>query len=170
MVVVRASLAAGHAVLDEVWTAAGRLPVVSVVSVAAVRGPDVVLTAAGVAGGERENYGDGDGDGDGGERKGERERYKDPRDRETMKEKMRGVLRCAAVKGHRRIVLGALGCGAFGNPRGEVVSCWKEVFGEGEFKGGWWESVVFAVLEEGGERDGEGNFGVFWRGLHGVLV
>lgn len=138
---MRASLAAGHAVLAEVATAPARLPVVSVVSVAAVRGPEVVAG-----------------------------RYARRGEREAMKGRMRMVLRCAARWGHRRVVLGALGCGAFGHPRGEVVGCWGEVLMEPEFAGGWWESVVFAVLEEGGERSGEGNFGVFWRGLDGVLV
>lgn len=91
-------------------------------------------------------------------------------DREAMKEEVRGVVRWAAGRGQRRVVLGALGCGAFGNPRGGVVAGWREVFAETEVGGGWWESVVFAVLEEGGERDGKGDFGGFWRGLDGVLV
>lgn len=90
--------------------------------------------------------------------------------RALMKQKMRVVLRVAATNAHRVLVLGALGCGAFGNPRGEVVSCWGEVLAEEEFRGGWWEKVVFAVMEEGGEKEGEGNFGVFWRGLNGVEV
>lgn len=102
---------------------------------------------------------------------GEFGRYQDPETRALMKEKMRVVLRVAARHGHRVLVLGALGCGAFGNPRGEVVACWKEVLvEEEEFRGGWWEKVVFAVMEAGGEKEGEGNFGVFWRGLDGVEV
>lgn len=116
-------------------------------------------------------------DGDGGG-SGSREGYKFAADREAMKGRMRVVLRVAAVNGHRRLVLGALGCGAFRNPRGEVVRCWREVLGEGEFAGGWWERVVFAVMDGGGwgageadvGRDGDGNFGVFWRGLDGLVV
>jgi len=165
IVVPRESLAAGHGLLD--LSAPETLPVVSVVSVAAVREPETVMTGA-----------DGDGDGDGSGEEGERYRF--AADREAMKERMRVVLRVAAVNGHRRLVLGALGCGAFRNPRGEVVRCWREVFGEGEFAGGWWERIVFAVMDGGGGggggggvdagRDGDGNFGVFWRGLDGLVV
>jgi uncharacterized protein (TIGR02452 family) len=144
VLILRESLAAGHGLLD--ISRPQELPVISVVSVAAVRDPEVV-------GGQ-----------------GEFGRYRFMKVRAVMKEKMRVVLRVAATRGHRELVLGALGCGAFGNPRGEVVACWREVFAEPEFRGGWWEKVIFAVMEEGGEKEGEGNFGVFWRGLNGVEV
>lgn len=143
VLVLRQSLARGHALLDQISSPA-RLPVVSVISVAAVRAPELL-------GGQ-----------------GESGRYRRATVREVMKEKMRVVLRIAATEGHRTLVLGALGCGAFGNPRGEVARCWKEVLREREFAGGWWEKVVFAVMEEGGLKDGGGNYGVFWRGLDGV--
>lgn len=144
VLVIRESLASGHNLLD--LSNPASLPVVSVVSVAAVRNPEVI-------GGQ-----------------GEEGRYKYAKVRLVMKEKMRVVLRIAAGMGHRSLVLGALGCGAFGNPRGEVVLCWKEVLKEREFSGGWWEQVVFAVLEEGGQKDGDGNYGVFWRELHGLEI
>ena len=144
VVVIRESMAQGHNLLD--LTRPEDLPVVSCVSVAAIRDPDIVRDTAG------------------------RERYRRSRDRHTMKEKMRVVLRIAALTRHRRLVLGALGCGAFGNPNVEVAQCWKEVFEEREFGGGWWETVVFAVMEDGGQTDGDGNFGVFWRALDRVEV
>ena len=144
VVVIREGMAQGHKLLD--LTKPEDLPVVSCVSVAAIRDPDIVRDTAG------------------------RERYRRSRDRDTMKEKMRVVLRIAVLNKHRVLVLGALGCGAFGNPNVEVAQCWKEVFKEREFGGGWWETVVFAVMEEGGQTDGNGNFGVFWRGLDGVEV
>ena len=144
VVVIRESMAQGHNLLD--LTRPEDLPVVSCVSVAAIRDPYIVRDAAG------------------------RERYRRSRDRDTMKEKMRVVLRIAALTRHRRLVLGALGCGAFGNPNVEVAQCWKEVFEEREFGGGWWETVMFAVMEEGGHTDGDGNFGVFWRALDRVEV
>ena len=144
VVVIRESMAQGHNLLD--LTKPEELPVVSCISVAAIRDPDIV----------RDNTG--------------RERYRRSRDRDTMKEKLRVVLRIAAMTRHRVLVLGALGCGAFGNPNVEVALCWKEVFEEKEFVGGWWESVVFAVMEEGGRTDGDGNFGIFWRALDGVEV
>lgn len=146
VLVMRESLANGHNLLD--LSDPASLPVVSIVSVAAVRDPEVVI----------------------GGQYGEEGRYKYGKVRLVMKEKMRVVLRIAARTGHRSLVLAALGCGAFGNPRGEVVLCWKEVLEEREFSGGWWEQIVFAVLEEGGQKDGKGNFGVFWRELHGLEV
>lgn len=144
VVVIRESITQGHNLLD--LSKPDELPILSVVSVAAINGPKVSKDTTG------------------------NEVYTDRKDREVMKEKMRVVLRIAAVNGHRALVLGALGCGAFGNPRGEVVACWKEIFSETEFQGGWWESVVFAVMEPGEDRDGNGNFGVFWRGLDQLLV
>ncbi|KAI9699062.1 MAG: hypothetical protein M1836_003251 [Candelina mexicana] len=147
VIVIRQNLAAGHALLD--LNRPDDLPVVSVVSVAAMRDPP--LTSDGREYARRE-------------------------DRELMKEKLRMVLRIAGFNGHRRLVLGALGCGAFNNPKEEVVRCWREVFDEGEFGGGWWESVVFAVLDgsggegEGGDVHGDGNYGVFSRGLEGLIV
>ena len=144
VLVIRESMAGGHNLLD--LTKPEDLPVVSCVSVAAIRDPDIVRDTAG------------------------NERYRRSRDRDTMKEKMRVVLRIAALTRHRVLVLGALGCGAFGNPNVEVAQCWKEVFEEREFGGGWWETIVFAVMEEGGHTDGDGNFGVFWRALDRVEV
>lgn len=141
VLVLRESLASGHGLLDLAHP--DDLPIVSVVSVAAITDPPLSKDGLG---------------------------YQNLGDREEMKEKMRVVLRIAGRKGHRRLVLGALGCGAFGNPRAAVVGCWREVFGEVEFAGGWWEAVVFAVMEEGGVKDGDGNFGEFWRGLGGFVV
>lgn len=101
--------------------------------------------------------------------------FKFPDDKEFTLEKIRMLLRIAALEGHSRLVLGALGCGAFNNPREGVVRCFLQVFGEPEFRGGWWREVVFAVMDL--EKDeamkgvtGGGNFGVFWRGLNGVRV
>ena len=144
VVVIRENRSSGHALMD--LTKPDDLPVYSCVSVAAICGPAI----------EKDAGGD--------------ERYRRASDRDTMKEKMRVTLRVAAIKGHRALVLGALGCGAFANPRGEVVECWKEVFSESEFQGGWWEQVVFAVMESGGKKDGEDNYGVFYKRLDGMMV
>ncbi|KAI4222448.1 MAG: hypothetical protein L6R36_006132 [Xanthoria steineri] len=145
VVVVRGSISNQHRLLD--LSQPDHLPVISVVSMAALRDPAVLR-----------RVGDG------------REIYAEPADRELMRAKMRMVLRVAAARGHRRLVLGALGCGAFGNPRGEVVGLWKEVFLEPEFGGGWWEEVVFAVLDTNLDEEADSNYGVFFRGLHGLEV
>lgn len=82
-----------------------------------------------------------------------------------MGEKMRVILRMAAKNGHRQIVLGAFGCGAFANPREEVAKIWASVLKETEFGGGWWSDVVFAVLD-----DGRGNLRTFEMELDGMMV
>ena len=141
--VVRDALAAGHALRD--LRRPRDLGTVAVVSCAALRDPKVDVRVDG------------------------REVYARRADAEAMRGKMRAVLRVAGRRGHGRVVLGALGCGAFRNPRAEVCAMWAEVLGEREFRG-WWEEVVFAVLEEGGDEEGDGNFGLFYRGLHGLMV
>ncbi|KAL9609216.1 MAG: hypothetical protein Q9167_005993 [Letrouitia subvulpina] len=145
VVVIRQSLADSHKLLD--LAKPEKLPVVSVVSVAAVRNPKL-----------EQVLGTGE------------QRYGEHKEKELMRDKIRIVLRVACRNRHRRIVLGALGCGAFGNPKAEVVKLWRAVLEEEEFSGGWWEDLVFAVMEEGGSEKSDGNFGVFWRGLNGVEV
>jgi len=147
VLVIRSSIKDGHGVLD--LSHPEKLPVVSVISVAALCFPETTMS------GDGQN----------------REIYKNPEDRDVMKEKMRVILRTAAFNGHRRLVLGALGCGAFLNPKEEVADCWAEVFGEREFGGGWWESIIFAVLNDMGHgKDGDDNFNIFSRRLNGMMV
>ncbi|KAI0832270.1 hypothetical protein F5Y06DRAFT_188816 [Hypoxylon sp. FL0890] len=100
--------------------------------------------------------------------------YTNPRDRELAVRKMRAVLRVFAAKGVKRIVLGAWGCGAYGNPVGEIARAWKKVLlgggkdgntnrgGQGKGKKGIkekaadsWEGieqVVFAIKDAGMAR------------------
>ncbi|KAI1646666.1 uncharacterized protein F4817DRAFT_359259 [Daldinia loculata] len=54
-------------------------------------------------------------------------RYASAADRELAVRKMRAVLRVFAAKGVRRVVLGAWGCGAYGNPVGEIAKAWRKV-------------------------------------------
>jgi uncharacterized protein (TIGR02452 family) len=79
---------------------------------------------------------------------------------------MRLALRIAATNGHGMLVLGALGCGVYANPPGEVANCWLEVLREAEFRGNWWREVCFAVYDP----KNEGNFAVFERVLAGKKV
>ncbi|KAF2018508.1 hypothetical protein BU24DRAFT_345739 [Aaosphaeria arxii CBS 175.79] len=135
----------GHQLLYPSTTAES-LPVTSVISVAALRRPEI--TAAGG--------------------------FASVADVDTTKEKIRIVLRIAAMKQHRKIVLGAMGCGAFMNPPQEVANCFADVLRENEFRGGWWEDVIFAVLDnvkgDQGGKDGSGNFGIFYRTLNGIIA
>lgn len=91
-------------------------------------------------------------------------RFSSARDREIMERKMRAVMRIVCAKGARKIVLGAWGCGAYGNPVAEVARGWKKVIlgpeegkgggnrrkkGRGNAQGEVWdgvEDVVFAIL------------------------
>ncbi|KAK8180765.1 hypothetical protein BC567DRAFT_241587 [Phyllosticta citribraziliensis] len=81
-------------------------------------------------------------------------RYASPRDRELVISNMRAVLRIARAKGVDRLVLGAWGCGAYGNPVGEIARAWQTVLrgGEGKKRASASESwgpleVVFAIRD-----------------------
>ncbi|KAH7234799.1 uncharacterized protein BKA55DRAFT_521775 [Fusarium redolens] len=53
--------------------------------------------------------------------------YANKKDRDTAQAKMRAVMRIAMFKKSKRLVLGAWGCGAHGNPVGEIARIWKSV-------------------------------------------
>ncbi|KAJ4990721.1 DUF2263 domain-containing protein [Stagonosporopsis vannaccii] len=144
VLLIRSATSAGHTLYN---APAPDLPVASVLSVAALRHPG--LTDDGVG-------------------------FKSAGQRAETKRKIRVCLRVAARARHRKLVLGALGCGVFANPPEDVARCFLEVLRETEFEGGWWESVVFAVMDNArdgkGGQDGEGNFGHFYRVLDGEVV
>lgn len=80
------------------------------------------------------------------------------RDEEMVMEKMRAVMRVLVTKGVSRIVLGAWGCGAYGNPVQAVARAWMRVLlgindqGKGRQKRKGWtgvEEVVFAITDKG---------------------
>jgi hypothetical protein len=54
-------------------------------------------------------------------------RYASAADRELVLRKMRAVMRVFAAKGCTRLVLGAWGCGAYGNPVDEIADGWRRV-------------------------------------------
>ncbi|KAF3481441.1 uncharacterized protein GIQ15_04200 [Arthroderma uncinatum] len=154
VLVIRKSIDDGHGLLS--LNKPEKLPVVSVVSVAALCEPKLSVQRVPVPNSSTTRA---------------KEIFSNPDDRDMTKDKIRMVLRAAAFNGHRRLVLGALGCGAFLNPREEVADCFAEVFREREFSGGWWESVIFAVMDDLGEgENGDGNYGVFYRKLHGMMI
>lgn len=146
VLVIRESLADGHKLLDCQDPTA--LPVISVVSSAAIFQPRVKVHL----GNGYPPY----------------SVYANNADREMTREKMRTILRTAIKNKHRKIVLGAFGCGAFRNPPKEVASLWAEILQESEFAGGWWEEVVFAVLKQG--NWGKMNCTWFEQELEGLLV
>ncbi|GAB7331990.1 hypothetical protein MBLNU13_g03895t1 [Cladosporium sp. NU13] len=85
--------------------------------------------------------------------------YSSGKDRELVIEKMRAVMRIFQSKSVKKVVLGAWGCGAYGNPVGEVTTAWKKVLlggrqaqrskkGRRELWTGI-ETVVFAIKDAG---------------------
>ena len=78
-------------------------------------------------------------------------------ERDLQHEKMRTILRIAALNGHVNLVLGGFGSadprqnstGLHRNPVGEVAAMWKDLlFEDWEFKG-WFRNVVFAFNSGG---------------------
>jgi uncharacterized protein (TIGR02452 family) len=67
---------------------------------------------------------------------------------QDLREKILLVLRMAAGEGVTKLVLGAMGCGAYGCPPRAVAQEMKEALEGEEFKG-WFESVAFAVYAAG---------------------
>jgi uncharacterized protein (TIGR02452 family) len=65
----------------------------------------------------------------------------------VLARRARRVLRVAAANGHRRLVLGAWGCGVFGNDPVEVAAAFAGALQASP----WFEQVTFAVLDR--ERD-----------------
>ncbi|KAI1260801.1 hypothetical protein F5Y18DRAFT_419834 [Xylariaceae sp. FL1019] len=148
VVVIRSSMGSGHALLTA-RTPPAQLLVVSVISVAAIRRPETCQPSAARRRAPRRDTAV----------------FKRPADRDLTKQNMRAVLRLAARERHERLVLGAMGCGAFKNPPRDVASCWAEVLSEDEFSGGWWREIWFAVFD----RRNEGNFEIFDHVLGGKV-
>ena len=57
------------------------------------------------------------------------------KDRAMVESKMRAVLRIAASKGAKKVVLGAWGCGAYGNPVKDIAEAWRKVLDGGSSVG-----------------------------------
>ncbi|KAI0120712.1 hypothetical protein BJ170DRAFT_589010 [Xylariales sp. AK1849] len=85
-----------------------------------------------------------------------RGKYGNEKDRELVVRKMRAVLRIFQAKGAKKVVLGAWGCGAYGNPVGEVSAAWSKVLLGGKNKSKakkeQWDGIdeiVFAIKDSG---------------------
>jgi uncharacterized protein (TIGR02452 family) len=62
----------------------------------------------------------------------------------AMRRRMKIALAIFADMGKKCVVLGAYGCGVFGNNPQKIAAWWKELLGE---YGGYFERVVFAVMD-----------------------
>ncbi|KAF9879654.1 hypothetical protein CkaCkLH20_03197 [Colletotrichum karsti] len=95
--------------------------------------------------------------------------YVNDADRQLVQEKMKMLLRICEAKNIEKVVLGAWGCGAFGNPVGEVATAWRRVLlprndNKSKKKGGkeTWngiKEVVFAIKDAGMADAFESAFG-----------
>lgn len=84
--------------------------------------------------------------------------FANPSQLQDLREKILLVLRMAAMNGVTTLVLGAMGCGAFGCPPRVVAREMKIAIQSDEFAG-WFEKIAFAVYA--GVRSGKKNFDVF---------
>lgn len=74
---------------------------------------------------------------------------------------IRTIFRIAFVNGQRRLVLGALGCGAFNNPPRHMAYLFKKTLEETEFKG-IFKEVHFAIFDDHNAlRNNESNIRAF---------
>merc|ERR1712048_644922 len=76
---------------------------------------------------------------------------------DTVALRIRGVLHAAKVSGFTKLVLGAWGCGAFGNPPYLVAKLFREILCSPEFRGAF-SQIVFAIIDP----RGDGNFKPFY--------
>ena len=66
-------------------------------------------------------------------------------DKDQTRDKIRTIFRIGLKHGHDSLVLGALGCGAYGNPPADVAKLFHEVFEEEEFRDKY-KMLVFAIM------------------------
>ncbi|PBP21870.1 hypothetical protein BUE80_DR007316 [Diplocarpon rosae] len=99
----------------------------NVISVAALKWPDVKATKQG------------------------KEVFAEEGDLEVTTNKIRLIFQIAKTKGITHLVLGALGCGAYRNPPGEVAKIFREVVlgGRGREGVSGIDEVIFAIFDEG---------------------
>lgn len=73
-----------------------------------------------------------------------------PEWRKTVTFRIRAVLHAAQVSGRQNLVLGAWGCGAFGNPPEAVAALFRDQLSSPEFRGSF-ATVVFAIIDPRGD-------------------
>ncbi|KAH6629440.1 hypothetical protein C7974DRAFT_186346 [Boeremia exigua] len=78
----------------------------------------------------------------------DRKEFADASNLHDLQEKILLILRLAATNGLTKLVLGAMGCGAYGCPPYAVAREMKSVIEKDEFKG-WFDTIVFAVYASG---------------------
>ena len=82
------------------------------------------------------------------------------RDAEIMKGKIKMMLNLGLYWENDAIVLGAFGCGAYGNPPEEIARLFKEVLDQEEYRNKF-SRIVFAILDDGNshrQHNPRGNY------------
>jgi len=92
--------------------------------------------------------------------------YAKEEDRESTRERIKTILRIAALEKRKNLVLGALGAGAFRNPTRPVANLFREVLLMEEFQGRF-DGIWFAVYDKTGVSE---NYTVFFEVLDGLEV
>ena len=72
----------------------------------------------------------------------------------TMEERIEEIIKMFIRCGNKTVILGAFGCGVFGNDAQVVANAWKKALNK---YGGHFENVIFAVMD----RKGSENYKVF---------
>ena len=80
-------------------------------------------------------------------------RKNDSYNEEEMRNRITAQLRTLKNRGCRYLVLGAFGCGAFGNPARDVSQAYRDILNEKDFLN-FFNVVVFAVLHSCNSKDG----------------
>jgi uncharacterized protein (TIGR02452 family) len=83
--------------------------------------------------------------------------------RSTLARRAAGVLAIAAERQHRSVVLGAWGCGAFGNDPMLVADVFRRVLDQPAFAAPF-DRIVFAILEASRDRGNRAAFEAAFRG------
>ncbi|KAF6761789.1 hypothetical protein DFP72DRAFT_958772 [Ephemerocybe angulata] len=95
--------------------------------------------------------------------------WKDPSVLEDMKGKIKLVYRMAAHNGQTHLVLGAMGCGAYGCPPQLVAEMMRDILLEPEFNG-WFRRVAFACYSKSPYERKPTNFQVFSEAFKDVKI
>jgi len=69
----------------------------------------------------------------------------------VMEKRMRYILKLFAAKGDRKIILGAYGCGVFGNDTADVANIFYKLLKDEEFER-YFEHISFAVYDPRGQQ------------------
>lgn len=80
-----------------------------------------------------------------------------PQIESVMTERIRKIIQVAIYHQHRTIVLGAFGCGAFGNDPVQISGCFHKVLVEEGYQR-YFDKIVFAIFEQADDQPNRSTF------------